>query len=108
MPDAALYLITYDYFDRRIHRRLEGTYDLDKHTRQNVAREIAAGYVTGVKRIYECIPGGSCTDITADIARDVVLLMLNEREPVDYEIVDWLHRVHPDGVRSTRGMQGVA
>jgi len=103
---APLYLITYDYFNNRLRRRMTGVHDLETHTRDFVVKEIASNYVTGVQHIYECNAegAGSCADITAEIATAVGERLFSEGEPVSHDLFEWLHKMHPAGVRSTRGL----
>ena len=89
-----LYLVTYDYRDRIVGRST-GTADrsLNKQSRREVTDEIVQGLIPGVERIYECVPGESCTDITEDIAGDVACRIVNEQRERDYDTVTWLHAV---------------
>jgi hypothetical protein len=102
MATSPLYLITYDYVGRL--GRVTGTYDLDLdlHAREKVVRDVALGNVVGVQHIYECMPDATtCTDITAEIATAVADYLSAEREPVSHELKNWLHEMHPAGIRST-------
>jgi hypothetical protein len=101
---TALYLVTYAYYDRVLGRGFSGVHDLEDHTRDGVVYEIANEHVRGVKNIYECIPGGACTDITAEIAAAVARQLHREQEPVSYALTNWLHNHHPRGVTSTRNL----
>ena len=101
---SALYLITYAYYDRVLGRGFVGTHDLEEHTRDGVVYEIANEHVRGVQHVYECIPGGPCTDITAEIAAAVASKLHHEQEPISYGLTNWLHNHHPRGVTSTHGL----
>ena len=88
-----LYLVTYDYRDRAIGR-CTGTADisLNKQSRKDVAEEIARGLIPGAERVFECIPGGSCTDISVDIATDAMAIALRDFEPVDADLLAFVER----------------
>ena len=101
---SALYLITYSYFDRHVGRQFTGIHDLEDHTREGVVYEIANDHVAGVTHIYECVPGGACTDITAEIAEAVTQYLAKEQGTVSYRLSCWLHQHHPRGVMSTHGL----
>jgi hypothetical protein len=64
-PAEPLYLVTYDYRDRAIGR-CTGTADLslNQQSRREVAEQIARGLIPGAERVFECVPGECCTDIS--------------------------------------------
>jgi hypothetical protein len=101
---TTIYVILYDYYDRKLDRRFSGIHDLSTHTYTSVVDEIANGYVTGVQRVYECVPGGECRDITAEIAESVCDTLAKDQELVSYALKCWLHQHHPLGVVSTHGL----
>ena len=92
-PAQPLYLITYDYRDRAIGR-CTGTADLslNQQSRREVAEQIARGLIPGVERVFECVPGGRCTDISEDVARDAMGLALQQFEPLEGDLLDFLER----------------
>ena len=92
-PAEPLYLVTYDYRDRAIGR-CTGTADLslNQQSRREVAEQIARGLIPGVERVFECVPGERCTDISEDVARDAMSLALQQFEPLDGDLLDFLER----------------
>jgi len=85
-PAEPLYLVTYDYRDRAM---CTGTADL---SRREVAEQIARGLIPGAERVFECVPGERCTDISEDVARDAMSLALQQFEPLDGDLLDFLER----------------
>src|SRR3954452_21474110 len=92
-PAEPLYLVTYDYRDRAIGR-CTGTADLslNQQSRREVAEQIARGLIPGVERVFECVTGGRCTDISEDVARDAMGLALQQFEPLEGDLLDFLER----------------
>ncbi len=92
-PAEPLYLVTYDYRDRAIGR-CTGTADLslNRQSRREVAEQIARGLIPGAERVFECVPGERCTDISEDVARDAMGLALQQFEPLDGDLLDFLER----------------
>ena len=92
-PAEPLYLVTYDYRDRAIGP-CTGTADLslNQQSRREVAEQIARGLIPGVERVFECVPGERCTDISEDVARDAMGLALQKFEPLDGDLLDFLER----------------
>jgi len=92
-PAEPLYLVTYDYRDRAIGR-CTGTADLslNQQSRREVAEQIARGLIPGAERVFECVPGERCTDISEDVARDAMGLALQQFEPLDGDLLDFLER----------------
>ena len=93
MPTEPLYLVTYDYLDRTIGR-CTGTADLslNQQSRREVAEQIARGLIPGAERVFECVPGERCTDISEDVARDAMGLALQQFEPLDGDLLNFLER----------------
>ncbi len=83
-----------DYRDRAIGR-CTGTADLslNQQSRREVAEQIARGLIPGAERVFECVPGGRCTDISEDVARDAMSMALQECEPLDRGLLDFLERL---------------
>ena len=104
MSTQTLFVILYDYYERKFKRRYSGIHDLKNHTYSAVVSEIANGYVCGVQRVYECVPGGSSRDITAEIAESVCDTLAKDSELVSYALKCWLHQHHPLGVQATLGL----
>ena len=92
-PADPLYLVTYDYRDRAIGR-CTGTADLslNQQSRREVAEQIARELIPGAERVFECVPGEHCTDISEDVARDALDLALQQFEPFDGDLLDFLER----------------
>src|SRR3954462_2512095 len=92
-PTEPLYLVTYDYRDRAIGR-CTGTADLslNQQSRREVAEQIARGLIPGAERVFECVPGERCTDISEDVARDAMSLALQQFEPLEGDLLDFLER----------------
>lgn len=95
---SPLYIVTYS--TTLNGRRHTGTFemDMDRMTEANVIDDILTGQFDDVRRIYECIPGGTCSDVTEDIAVKVRDRVVFEHHTPSYELVSWLHDIL--GVRS--------
>lgn len=93
MSANPIYLVIYDYRDRAIGR-CTGTADLslNQQSRREVAEQIARGLIPGAERVFECIPGGTCTDISVDVATDALAIALRDFEPVDADLLAFVER----------------
>lgn len=92
---APFYVVTYDNRGSNVFRRSTGIYelDMDRMTRAGLVADVQAWQFDNIARIYECHPGESCTDITADIASEVMLAELGDNGFLPDYMIDWLEDV---------------
>ena len=100
---SVIYIVTFDSIF--MGRRHTGTYelDMDRMTVSNIASDIIDGQFPDVKRVYEAIPGESCTDVTEDVAKLVAERCFADQDPISWELANWLQSVR--GVSSTHGLE---
>lgn len=104
-PAPTLYIVTFDGFSDFEQRRVTGSYelDMDRMTVSNIVDDISTGQFEDVDKIYECIPGETCRDVTEEIAQAVADRFHADREPVNYDMQCWLQRVL--GVTATHTLE---
>jgi|GEM_PF-4888963 len=99
MNTAPFYFITFD--GMVFGRRATGIYeiDCDRMTIEQIARGIVEGQYEDIDRVYEAIPGGTCSDITYDIAEEVFSLVWDQDFGVTSDnLRNWLARHLGDDV----------
>lgn len=91
-------------------RRVTGTYemDFDRMTHSNIVQDIIDGQFSDVDRVFvlemSTATGGIFTDVTDAFAKAVADQLIEDQRAPSYDVMCWLHRVHPRGVMSTHGM----
>lgn len=102
-----IFIVTYDYTPSvpgQPERRSTGTYelDMDRMSQRMIADDIMSGQFPGVSKVYECVPGERCEDVTEDVAQLIIKQMRADFAPLRWDMKDWLHKVLD--VQCTRGM----
>lgn len=97
---APVYLIEVDFGS--LGTELVG--DREK-TKNSVIADIISGEFPKVLKVLEIFEDErTVNDVTADIAVEIANKFSEDREPVNYELCNWLHKHHPNGVLATRGL----